>query len=290
MKRCPTCKQIFTDQNLSFCTEDGTPLIKVEDRSFDPEATLVSPSPTDSAPTDWKGPVYQQPIPFVPVPPAGSRKVWPWIVGILVVLVVVGGGVAAAFMVPNLMRAVRARSENRAVNANGNRTGDDRNANAEGNSNSSVTSTNRSANSNSNTNVNSNANADSDPTTAPPTDEDHVLSDLTDIENEWTVANINADKKKLQRVLADDYVGTQLDGTIQGKADYIKDITPDPGTKHWEFEHLRLVLKGDRATLNGTVRLEVEGLAEEVVLHFTDKFVWRDARWQAVGSEVSRVK
>jgi hypothetical protein len=288
MTRCPTCKQIFTDQNLSFCTEDGTPLIKVEDPSYDPEATLVSPSPSTKAPTDWKGPVYQPPIPFAPVPPAGRRKVWSWIAGILVVLMVIGVGVAVAIMIPNLIRAARARSENHPVNANGNRPGDNRNANAKGNSNSLVTNPDRSANSN--TNVDSNVNANPDHTTAPPTDEDHVLSDLTDIENEWTAANINADKKRLQHILADDYVGTQLDGTIQGKADYIKDITPDPGTKHWEFEDLKLVLKGGRATLNGTVRLEVEGQSEEFVLHFTDKFVWRDTRWQAVGSEVSRVK
>jgi len=47
-----------------------------------------------------------------------------------------------------------------------------------------------------------------------------VLQDLTDLEHEWTVANINADKKKLDRILADDYVGASADGTPQGKAEY----------------------------------------------------------------------
>ena len=35
--------------------------------------------------------------------------------------------------------------------------------------------------------------------TPPPTDQEQVLAQLTNLEQEWTVANINADKKKLDR-------------------------------------------------------------------------------------------
>jgi hypothetical protein len=240
-------------------------------------------------PSDWKGPVYQPPGSFTRQPQTSKGRVWPWIVGILVLLlIVVGVGIAAVFFVPKMMRAAQTRNENASSNSNLDRHDNNRNANANtnGNSNSSVTNTNGNANANTNFNSNTNS-ADNN---QPPTNEDQVLSDLTDIENEWTVANINADKKKLQRILADDYVGTNLDGTIQGKADYIKNIKPDPSIKHWDFENLKLSLKRDRAALSGTVKLEVEGQDDDVILRFTDKFVWRDARWQAVGSEVSRVK
>ena len=309
MKRCPTCNKTFTDPNLSFCIDDGTPLVKVDAPAYDPEATLVSPSPSvsesgsevaqnygqGSAPSDWKGPVYQPPGSFVRQPQTTKKRVWPWIVGILaLLLIVVGVGIAAVIFVPRMMRAAQRSNENAPSNSNLDRNDTNRNSNANtnGNSNSSVTNTNGNANANLNTNANTNlnSNTNSADNSQPPTNEDQVLSDLTDIENEWSAANINADKKKLQRILADDYVGTNLDGTIQGKADYIKDIKPDPSIKHWDFENLKLSLKRDRATLSGTVKLEVEGQDDDVVLRFTDKFVWRDARWQAVGSEVSRVK
>jgi Domain of unknown function (DUF4440) len=301
VKRCPTCNKSFTDPNLSFCIDDGTPLVKADAPAYDPEATLVSPSPSvnesssevtqtygqGEAPSDWKGPVYQPPGSFVRQPQTRKPRVWPWIVGILVLLLVVGGiGIGAVIFI-TIMRPAQRENENPSSNSNPERNDGNRNSNANtnGNSNSSVTNTNENANTSTNLNSNSKP-ADG---SQPPTNEDQVLSDLTDIENEWSAANINADKKKLQRILADDYVGTNLDGTMQGKADYIRDIKPDPSIKHWDFDNLKLSLKRDRATLSGTVTLEVEG-HDDVVLRFTDKFVWRDARWQAVGSEVSRVK
>jgi len=50
-----------------------------------------------------------------------------------------------------------------------------------------------------------------------------------------TVANLNADKKKLARILADDYVGTTANGVIEGKTDYLKNIKRDTSVKHWNF-------------------------------------------------------
>ena len=89
-----------------------------------------------------------------------------------------------------------------------------------------------------------------------------------------------------------DYVGTS-DGRPQGKAQYLKTITRDTVIQKWNFEDLKVNLKGDRATLTGTLRLDVkdeQGQIQSPVYRFTDKFVWRDGRWQATGSEVERVK
>ncbi len=293
MKRCPTCNKTFTDLNLSFCIEDGTPLVKT-DSAYDSEATLASPSSSAgnsdvtqtydqrSAPSDWKGPVYQPPGSFAAAPK--KQKLWPWVVGIAALLLIVAGlGVAAVIYVPKIIR--EARNQSASSNSNSNRSDANKNANANnGNSNSPVSNTNQ------NTNSNDNGNSGTPDNSQPPADHETVLQNLKDIEDEWTVANINADKKKLQRILADDYVGTDSAGKMQGKADYIRDIKRDTSIKHWHFEDLKLDLKGDRATLSGTVTFEVAGQSEDLVLSFTDKFVWRDARWQAVGSEVSRVK
>jgi len=301
MKRCPTCNRTFTDPNLSFCIEDGTPLVITDTPAYDAEATIVSTSqvPGESgsgppggqgqagAPSDWKGPAYQPPPQFPAPPPAVPRKkLWPWVVGFLalLILVLVGLGVAAAIMVPNLRKASQNRNENRTI-IYSSRPSPETNSNSNSNSNSNANTNSFEPNLNENTNENVNSSS------SPPTDQEVVLSNLKDIEDEWTVANLNADKKKLARILADDYVGTQSDGTMQGKADYLKDAKPDTTVKHWEFQNLKLALNGSRAALTGLVSLErSERDGGELVLRFTDKFVWREGRWQAVSSEVSQVK
>jgi ketosteroid isomerase-like protein len=142
------------------------------------------------------------------------------------------------------------------------------------------------------TDGNENANSVREDTTLPPTDRELVLADLKSLEDEWTAANINADKKKLSNILADDYVGV-TDGRPQGKAEYLKTIKPDTSIQHWEFEDLKVTLNGDRASLTGIIRLDVKddnGQDQQVAYRFIDKFVWRDGRWQATSSEVDPIK
>jgi hypothetical protein len=151
-----------------------------------------------------------------------------------------------------------------------------------------VANTNRNANVYSNENTNRNTPARDSVESSAPTDKAAVLSALTELEHEWTVANINADKSKLNRILADDYVGTTFDGKSQGKAEYLRTIERDTLTKNWEFDDLEVDLLGDRATLTGVVRFEIPDGERE--FRFVDKFVWRDGRWQATGSVVTPVQ
>lgn len=278
VKRCPTCNKTFTDRNLSFCIDDGTPLLAVDEivDPTDDEATIVSPS---SGRERFSEPDYQPPGSYVPpgTPPgqAGKRKAWPWVVGILALLLLAlaGLGIAAATFIPSILRASNENAANR-------------NANVARESNE-----NLSANSNvQELQQNANDNWDAEETVAPSSESD-VLSTLTDLEHEWTVANINADKKKLNRILADDYVGTTFDGKTQGKADYLRTIERDTSIQKWEFDDLKVSLLGDRATLTGVLRLEVQnqqGQVGPIAFRFTDKFVWRANRWQAVSSEVKQ--
>ncbi len=292
MKRCPTCNKTFTDQNLSFCIDDGTPLVTLdvpadETTVVGDETTRVSPSPnlSDSSgaykPREWQAD-YQPPGSYATGAQASKRTVWPWIVGILAVLVVgiVGLGIAAAVFIPSLMRSAANRNSSR-DNANVER----QMGNTDLNNNNSAPNANTDKLT---ANTNTNADQEDENTTPPPTDPEQVLADLTELEQEWTVANINADKKKLDRILADDYVGTSSNGKSQGKADYLQTIERDTSIQKWDFEDLKVELKGNRAGLSGVIRLQLTD--REVAYRFTDKFVWRDGRWQAVGSEVTPVK
>lgn len=288
MKRCPTCNRTFTDQNLVFCTDDGTPLVTV---TAEEQPTEMYPPPPGSetpqaGPSDkgWSGPTYQPPGSYVPPGASSKQKAWPWVVAVLVVLLlaVVGLGIAAAIMIPRMLRA--------SSNQNTTVTNSNQGAETESNLNSNVANGNANANANANAEVSPTANTNNENSNTDggaPSDASKVLADLTDIENEWTRANINADKKALDRILADDYVGTSSDGTTQGKAEYIRTIKRDTVTERWNFSDLKVDLKGDRAALTGLVSFVVND--QELAFRFTDKFVWRDGRWQAVSSEVTQV-
>lgn len=279
MKSCPTCNQTFTDPNLSFCVDDGTPLVSLAGSAD--EITVVSPSsgresvPPPSEvykPRDWQAPDYQPPGFHTSTAAPTRKKRWPWVVGLLALLVmgVIGMGIAGAILIPKMMQTASNRNNS---NSNPGRLGD---ANSNLGSNAPVSPS-----------KNTETPVDEDDVTLPPTDKDEVLAALTDLEHEWTVANINADKQKLNRILADDYVGMS-DGKNQGKAEYLRTIERDTTIQKWEFEDLKVNLMGDRATLDGVLRLQLPD--REAAFKFTDKFVWRGGRWQAVGSIVSQIK
>jgi hypothetical protein len=261
MKRCPTCNKTFSDPTLSYCIDDGTPLAPVADAEDD----LTQAGKESNA--TWTPPAYQPPSYTTPV---NKRRTWPWLVGIIGVLVLalIGISIAAVIFIPRMVK----RSDPVIVSrTDSNSQGD---ANKPGNQNSSSENTN-------NAEIGSNI----DPNSPAPMDKDLVLVQLTNIEQEWTAANINADKEKLREILADDYVGPDGAGKMQGKAEYIHNSERDTTIQRWEFEGMRLTLRGDRATLAGKIHYHIDD--NDVVYNFVDRFVWRDGRWQATGSEVT---
>jgi hypothetical protein len=118
-----------------------------------------------------------------------------------------------------------------------------------------------------------------------PDDEDEVLSQLTELEDEWARANVKGDKAALEKILADEYSGG---AEAPSKREYIDSLTADPSIKSWEIQNLTVDQNADRATVKGTMTEETT--KGTVSYDFTDKFVWREHRWQAVASQTSRVK
>ena len=258
MKRCSTCNRTYDDPNLSFCIDDGTPLTPIE---ADDDTTVVRPRNTED--NDWNAVGYQAPGPYMASgSEAKPRRAWPFVVGIVgaFILGILALSIAAVILIPRMMRSQR----NERVSIN----------------------TNQPDNSNVVPESNSNSNANENVDAPPPTDHEQVLGQLTNLEQEWTVANINADKRKLDRILADDFVGQDERDQPQSKADYIRTIQRDQDIDKWEFSDLKLNLVGDRATLTGIITYFVDD--RSVSLDFTDKFVWRDGRWQATGAVIKR--
>ena len=63
-------------------------------------------------------------------------------------------------------------------------------------------------------------------------------------------------------------------------------IERDDSIVKWEFYDLNLQLAGNRATLTGGITYVVDG--KDLAYNFTDRFVWRNGRWQATGSDLQR--
>lgn len=261
MKRCSTCNRTYTDPNLSFCIDDGTPLTTVE---TDDDTTVVRTRSEED--DEWNAVAYRPPGSYVPpgteIKP--RRRVWPWVVGIAgaFLLGILAIGIVASIILPRMMRE-RARENPRIA------------VRQPDNSNTAEPPSNTNSNSTEHLNA------------PPPTDRAQVLAQLQDLENEWTVANLNADKKKLERILADDYAGQgSEEGDLQTKAEYIRTIERDNQVEKWEFSELNLMLAGDRATLSGIITYFLRD--QTVSFDFKDRFVWRDGRWQATGAELKR--
>ncbi len=294
MKRCPTCNRTFSDPTLSFCTDDGTPLVHAQ-----PETSEGNQPGSNTGNNDqWSPAPYQPPGSYTSPATQPKRNALPWVVTVIVLMVaaVAGLAIAAVVMFPRWRQTPRPR-DGRVVTTNSNANEQQNNGGTD-NSNSNLhpsntntiaglpnVNSNVNANTNSNSNVNANDNASSNPSA--PFDKDQVLAQLTELEHEWTVANLNADKKALARILADDYVAQSATG-MQGKIDYINNAQRDTTIERWDFQNLKLTLHGDRATLAGQLKVLIQG--QERIFNFVDKFVWRDGRWQATGSQVNLVQ
>ena len=142
MKRCPQCNRTYADDALSFCLDDGSPLLSAGGPMSDPSATVQYPQPRDTSPqaTIAFNPGQAPPTPppsWNPMPPSvpQKRSVWPWLLGIGAVLVFMGIGVvvlifAVAKIANDNNNNGNSNNSNKVANRNTNR-----NANAEENTN-----------------------------------------------------------------------------------------------------------------------------------------------------------
>lgn len=64
MKRCPSCRQGYTDDALQYCPADGSQLVNETASSYDAQKTMVAPAPPSPTPTrsgDLPPTQYQNP-------------------------------------------------------------------------------------------------------------------------------------------------------------------------------------------------------------------------------------
>lgn len=141
MKKCPTCNRTFTDDALSFCLEDGSPLLSVgagtEPPPYDLGATVQyspardtnPPPPAAYQPPQFPGQQVQPPS-WTPMPPVGGMQAQPppkqskaiyWILGGVAALVVVGvGGIILVLMLVGMPSSNTNNANSLSNNSNSN--------------------------------------------------------------------------------------------------------------------------------------------------------------------------
>ena len=124
------------------------------------------------------------------------------------------------------------------------------------------------------------------------TDVKSVEDTLIQIEHEWGNALLKADVAALSRCLGDDWVITYSDGTLVTKPMALADLKEGAlRIESFRLDDVKVRVYGDTAVVTGliTEKSKFRDKNTSGVRRFTDVFVRRDGRWQAVASHESNV-
>ena len=113
---------------------------------------------------------------------------------------------------------------------------------------------------------------------------------LIALENKWLRNEHSA--TDLDAILASDFVHPVLTGDLLNKAQHIhfSSTHPPPANLQNRFDDLKVRLYGDVGIVNGLVITTTDKGEEVRRTVFTDVFVYRDLRWQAINAQENEVR
>lgn len=123
--------------------------------------------------------------------------------------------------------------------------------------------------------------------------DDRLHREIENLESQWRTALIENDVATVNRLLADDYLGINPNGTLETKADALAQRRS--GTVKFssiEPENLKVRVYGDTAVV--TSRVQVEGHDGDRDIsgryHYTRVYSRRAGEWKVVSFEASRIQ
>ncbi|MDD5543025.1 MAG: nuclear transport factor 2 family protein [Acidobacteriia bacterium] len=119
-----------------------------------------------------------------------------------------------------------------------------------------------------------------------------VEETLIQIEHDWGNALLKADVAAWSRYLGDDWVLTYSDGTLVTKPMALADLKKGAlKIESFQLDDVKVRVYGDAAVVTGqiTEKSKFQDKDTSGVRRFTDVFVKRAGRWQAVASHESDV-
>lgn len=112
------------------------------------------------------------------------------------------------------------------------------------------------------------------------------------MERAWAQAPSKRDAATLERIIADDWIAFTWDGETVTKAQVLADARSGANTaESIELQLMKVRIFGDAAIVTGGVIEKSRYQGRDMSGHYlwTDVFVKRNGRWQAVASQTTRV-
>jgi ketosteroid isomerase-like protein len=119
-----------------------------------------------------------------------------------------------------------------------------------------------------------------------------VEQQLKQMEDDWQKATRTKDAAALKRIIAEDWVATDEMGKILNREQYLSQTTSNPDViQSNEDTDMQVRVYGNTAVVTGgiTERGTRNGTAYLDTYRWTDVFVKRGGRWQAVASQWAKV-
>lgn len=123
---------------------------------------------------------------------------------------------------------------------------------------------------------------------------DKIVLTLTDIQHRLAAAWVEGDREFIESSLADDWSVTDLTGCVLTKEEVLREAfgSDERHVASMEIDDIRVRSFGNWAIVTGRTQAagEYQGQMVEVKLRFTDVFIMRDGRWQAVSSQATMIQ
>ena len=116
---------------------------------------------------------------------------------------------------------------------------------------------------------------------------------LKQLERDWTDAQKTRNVEKLGQIIADDWIGVGYDGNKTNKQDFIQGVKSGASKlESFTFADMDVKILGNVAVVQGgdTEKSSTHGEDTSGKWVWTDVFVKKDGKWQAVRSQSARVK
>jgi ketosteroid isomerase-like protein len=119
-----------------------------------------------------------------------------------------------------------------------------------------------------------------------------VEQELITLEHGWAEAGVKKDSAFFDRILADEFTGTDPEGNVATKAQYLAEMkSGEYVLASFVQDDVKVRTYGDAAVVTGraTVKGQYKGEEASGQYQWTDTFIKRDGRWQCVATHSSRI-
>ena len=122
--------------------------------------------------------------------------------------------------------------------------------------------------------------------------EDRLHKEIENLESQWRTALVQNDVATINRLLADDYLGINPNGTLETKADALAQRRAGT-TKISSIDPINMKVRvyGDTAVVTSQVNVEGHEGDRDISgrYHYTRVYSRRDGEWKVVSFEQSRI-